>query len=46
MVRVGNTGDVGVAQISDMLFTVADILPGCIILEVNIKGQKPGDVGT
>lgn len=29
MVRVGNAGDVGVAQISDMLFTVADVLQGC-----------------
>lgn len=29
MVKVGNPGDVGVAQISDMLFTVADVLQGC-----------------
>ena len=29
MVQVGNPNDVGVAQISDMLFTVADVLPGC-----------------
>lgn len=29
MVNVGNPGDVGVAQISDMLFTVADVLQGC-----------------
>ena len=29
MVQVGNSGDVGVAQISDMLFTVADVLQGC-----------------
>jgi hypothetical protein len=29
MVQVGEPNDVGVAQISDMLFTVADILPGC-----------------
>lgn len=29
MVRVGYPGDVGVAQISDMMFTVADVLPGC-----------------
>lgn len=29
MVLLGNAGDVGVAQISDMIFTVADILPGC-----------------
>jgi len=29
MVKVGNANDVGVAQISDMLFTVADVLQGC-----------------
>jgi hypothetical protein len=29
MVQVGNPGDVGVAQISDMIFTVADVLQGC-----------------
>jgi glucan 1,3-beta-glucosidase len=29
MVKVGNPGDIGVAQISDILFTVADVLQGC-----------------
>ena len=29
MIRVGYPGDTGVAQISDMIITVADILPGC-----------------
>jgi glucan 1,3-beta-glucosidase len=29
MFNVGNPGDVGVAQISDMIFTVADVLQGC-----------------
>ena len=46
MVQVGNPGDIGVAQFSDMLFTVADILPGCILLEVNMAGANPGDVGS
>jgi len=45
MVKVGNPGDKGVAQISDMLFTVAQILPGCMLVEVNMAGNKPGDVG-
>ncbi|KAH9907978.1 glycoside hydrolase family 55 protein [Xylariomycetidae sp. FL2044] len=45
MVKVGNTGDVGVAQFNDMLFTVEDILPGCTLLEVNMAGEEPGDVG-
>jgi glucan 1,3-beta-glucosidase len=29
MFQVGSPGDVGVAQVIDMMFTVADILPGC-----------------
>ncbi|KAL2807684.1 pectin lyase fold/virulence factor [Aspergillus granulosus] len=45
MVKFGYPGDVGVAQVSDMVFTVGDILPGCKIVEVNIAGATPGDVG-
>jgi glucan 1,3-beta-glucosidase len=45
MVKVGNSGDVGVAQMSDFLFTVADDLPGTVLVEVNMAGNKPGDVG-
>ncbi|KKK12676.1 putative exo-beta-1,3-glucanase [Aspergillus rambellii] len=45
MVKVGNPGDVGVAQFTDMLFTVADVLQGCKMVEVNIAGSSPGDVG-
>ena len=45
MIKVGNPGDTGVAQFSDMLFTVADLVPGCTLLEVNMAGSKPGDVG-
>ncbi|KAF2140154.1 glycoside hydrolase family 55 protein [Aplosporella prunicola CBS 121167] len=45
LVKVGNAGDKGVAQISNMMFTVADILPGCKLLEVNMAGINPGDVG-
>lgn len=45
IIRVGNPGDVGVARISEMLFTVADILPDCILLEVNMLAQNPSDVG-
>lgn len=29
MMRFGYPGDTGVSQVSDMVFTVADILPGC-----------------
>ncbi|OIW32653.1 exo-beta-1,3-glucanase [Coniochaeta ligniaria NRRL 30616] len=45
MVQVGLPGQRGVAQISDMLFTVADVLPGCILVEVNMAGNQNGDVG-
>ncbi len=31
VVAVGNGGDVGVAQIQDMRFTVSDVLPGAIL---------------
>ena len=44
MIQLGQPKDQGVGQISDMLFTVADLLPGCILLEVNMKGNNPGDV--
>ena len=45
MIRVGNPGDVGVAQFNDVLFTVADVLPGAVLVEVNMAGANPGDVG-
>jgi len=45
MVRVGHAGEYGVAQFSDMLLTVADVLPGCKPLEVNMAGKAAGDVG-
>lgn len=45
MLRVGNPGDRGVAQFTDFIFTVADILPGAIMVEVNMAGTNPGDVG-
>ncbi|KAL8811223.1 MAG: hypothetical protein Q9223_007579 [Gallowayella weberi] len=42
---VGKPGEVGTAQIQDIRFTVADIAPGAIILQVNMAGSNPGDVG-
>jgi glucan 1,3-beta-glucosidase len=45
MILVGNPGDIGIAQFSDMLFTVADVLQGCTLLEVNVAGTNQGDVG-
>ena len=45
VVMIGHAGDVGVAQIQDIRFTVADITPGAIIVQINMAGQNPGDVG-
>lgn len=45
VVQIGNAGEVGVAQIQDIRFTVADISPGAIIVQINMAGSKPGDVG-
>ncbi|PYH93449.1 exo-beta-1,3-glucanase [Aspergillus ellipticus CBS 707.79] len=45
MFRVGYPGDVGVAQVSDLVFTTADVLPGCKLVEINAAGSSPGDVG-
>ncbi|KAI1435804.1 glycoside hydrolase family 55 protein [Xylaria sp. CBS 124048] len=44
VVAVGNAGDVGVAQIQDMRFTVNAALPGAIIVQFNMAGNEPGDV--
>ncbi|RPB03447.1 glycoside hydrolase family 55 protein [Choiromyces venosus 120613-1] len=45
VVRLGNENDVGILEISDMYFTTAEVLPGAILLEINISGANPGDVG-
>jgi hypothetical protein len=34
MVRFGYPGDVGIAQVTDMMFTVGDILPGCKMVSI------------
>ncbi|KAF7596872.1 hypothetical protein BBP40_011917 [Aspergillus hancockii] len=44
VVQIGHEGDVGVAEIQDMRFSVAEILPGAKIVEVNIAGSAPGNV--
>lgn len=45
IIMIGNPGQIGLAQIQDMRFSVADIAPGAIILQVNMAGSLPGDVG-
>ena len=43
--RVGNPGDVGVAQIADIMFTTRGPAPGAIMMEWNVRGASPGDSG-
>ncbi|KAK4506973.1 hypothetical protein PRZ48_000707 [Zasmidium cellare] len=44
LIQVGKPGEVGLCEITDMLFTVADVLPGAILTEINMAGAKQGDV--
>ncbi len=45
VIKIGNPGSTGIAQLSDFIFTVADILPGAVQVEINMAGSKAGDVG-
>ncbi|KAL8635578.1 MAG: hypothetical protein Q9228_006943, partial [Teloschistes exilis] len=47
VIMVGKPSETGLAQIQDMRFTVADIAPGAIILQINLSPSStntPGDV--
>lgn len=44
VVQVGEANSSGSASIQDMRFTVNDVSPGAIILQVNMKGANAGDV--
>ncbi len=45
MVQVGNKGDSGVIEISDMLFTVKGPTAGCILMEWNVRESSQGSAG-
>lgn len=48
MVQVGERDkgeEEGVVQMSDFVFTVAEVLPGAVLVEVNMAGKGAGDVG-
>lgn len=45
MLRVGNPGDIGEVEISDMLFTSTGALPGLIVVEWNVAAAYQGAVG-
>ncbi|KAJ5211430.1 exo-1-3-beta-D-glucanase [Penicillium cinerascens] len=45
MIQVGNAGDMGTVEISDILFTSIGELPGLILVEWNVKAETQGSVG-
>ncbi|CAK7568439.1 MAG: hypothetical protein SEPTF4163_006429 [Sporothrix epigloea] len=45
MVQVGNAGDVGTVEISDLLFTSIGSLPGLVLVEWNVQAETQGSVG-
>jgi len=44
MLKVGNYGDEGAVEISDLLFTSKGALPGLVLVEWNIAGDGQGTV--
>lgn len=44
MVKVGNDGDQGTVEISDMLFTSTGSLPGLVLMEWNVAAEDQGSV--
>ncbi len=42
MVRVGQRGDVGKVELSDLLFTATGPTAGLVALERNLKGTSKG----
>lgn len=45
MIRVGEPGDAGTVEISDMLFTSVGALPGLILMQWNVQAERQGSVG-
>lgn len=45
MIQVGNVGDVGTVEISDLLFTSVGELPGLVLMEWNVQAEEQGSVG-
>ncbi|KAF2830766.1 family 55 glycoside hydrolase [Ophiobolus disseminans] len=45
IIQIGRPDSTGIAQFTDFVFTVAEPLPGAILVEVNMAGPRPGDVG-
>lgn len=45
MIQVGQEGDSGTVEISDLLFTSRGSLPGLVLMEWNVAAEKQGSVG-
>ncbi|KAF2153724.1 glycoside hydrolase family 55 protein [Myriangium duriaei CBS 260.36] len=45
MIKVGNPGDIGTVEISDILFTSIGPLPGLVMVEWNIAEEQQGSAG-
>ena len=45
MVRVGNSGNVGTVELSDLLFTARGPTAGLVAMEWNLKGTSRGAAG-
>ena len=45
IVQLGKDGDKGVAHLSDILVSAGDVLPGAVLMQINMAGTNPGDVG-
>jgi glucan 1,3-beta-glucosidase len=45
MFKMGTPGTHGLIEVSDILFDVAEVLPGAILVENNVSGPNQGSVG-
>ncbi|EFQ29041.1 hypothetical protein CGRA01v4_11404 [Colletotrichum graminicola] len=45
ILKVGNPGETGIAQITDITVEVADVQQGATLVQINMAGSNPGDVG-
>eukprot|EP01117_Protostelium_nocturnum_P001900 TRINITY_DN1245_c0_g2_i2.p1 TRINITY_DN1245_c0_g2~~TRINITY_DN1245_c0_g2_i2.p1 ORF type:complete len:739 (-),score=196.15 TRINITY_DN1245_c0_g2_i2:213-2429(-) len=45
VVKVGNAGDSGIVELSDLLFSTSGPLPGAVLVQWNIRESSQGSVG-
>lgn len=44
VLRIGAKGTIGKAELTDLVITIHGVLPGAILVEINMAGLNPGDV--